>query len=88
MTVFMVERDLKGIAMEDLAAAQKAAIAKAEEMRGGGGSDIHYIRTTFAPEDGRCMCLFEAESDSEVKRLNDEAGLPYIRVVPAMDLTP
>lgn len=87
MTVFMVERDLKGIAMEDLAAAQKAAIGKAAQMRDG-GSAIRYIRTTFAPEDGRCMCLFEAGSDSEVRRLNDEAGLPYDRVVPAMDLTP
>ena len=87
MSVFMVERDLKGIAMEDLGAAQKAAIAKAEEMRRS-GSDVRYIRTTFAPEDGRCMCLFEAGSEAEVKRLNDEAGLPYSRVVPAMDLTP
>lgn len=87
MSVFMVERDLKGIAMEDLAAAQKAAIGKAEEMRQA-GSDIRYIRTTFAPEDGRCMCLFEAGSDSEVKQLNHDAGLPYSRVVPAMDLTP
>ena len=87
MSVFMVERDLKGIAMGDLAAAQQAAIGKAEEMRRG-GSDIRYIRTTFAPEDGRCMCLFEAASDADVKRLNDEAGLPYSRVVPAMDLTP
>lgn len=87
MSVFMVERDLKGIAMEDLAAAQKAAIGKAEKMRQG-GTDIRYIRTTFAPEDGRCMCLFEAKSDSDVRRLNDEAGLPYSRVVPAMDLTP
>lgn len=87
MSVFMVERDLKGIAMADLAAAQKAAIGKAEEMRNG-GSDIRYIRSTFAPEDGRCLCLFEAESDSVVKRLNDEAGLPYSRVSPAMDLTP
>jgi hypothetical protein len=32
--------------------------------------------------------LFEAESEQDVKRLNDEAGLPYDRVVPAMDLTP
>lgn len=87
MSVFMVERDLKGIPMEDLAAAQKAAIGKAGEMRES-GSDIRYIRTTFAPEDGRCMCLFEAGSDAEVKRLNDEAGLPYKRVVPALDLTP
>ena len=87
MSVFMVERDLKGIAMEDLAGAQKAAIGKAGEMRQG-GTDIRYIRTTFAPEDGRCMCLFEARSDSDVRRLNDEAGLPYSRIVPAMDLTP
>ena len=87
MPVFMVERDLKGIAMQDLTAAQKAAIGKADEMRQG-GRDVRYIRTTFAPEDGRCMCLFEASSVADVKRLNDEAGLPYSRVVPAMDLTP
>lgn len=87
MSVFMVERSLKGIAMDDLAAAQKAAIGKAEEMSQR-GSEIRYIRTTFAPEDGRCMCLFDARSGEEVQRLNDEAGLPYNRVVPALDLTP
>ena len=49
---------------------------------------MRYIRSTFAPDDGRCMCLFEADKSEDVKRLNDEAGLPYNRVVPAMDLTP
>ena len=83
----MVERDLKGISMEDLGAAQKAAISKAHEMTVA-GTDIKYIRSTFAPGDGRCMCLFDAASDTEVKRLNDDAGLPYSRVVPALDLTP
>ena len=87
MTVYMVERDLKGIAVEDLAGAQKAAIAKAAEMRDG-GTDIRYIRSTFAPGDGRCMCLFEAGSEADVKRLNDDAGLPYTQVVEALDLTP
>ncbi len=87
MSVFMVERELKGIAMDDLAAAQKAAIGKAEEMRRD-GTDIRYLRTTYAPQDGRCMCLFEAPSSADVKQLNDEAGLPYSRVVPALDLTP
>ena len=87
MSVFMVERDLKGISMEDLGGAQKAAIAKAQEMTAT-GTDIRYIRSTFAPEDGRCMCLFDADSDADVKRLNDEAGLPYSRVVAALDLTP
>ena len=87
MTVYMVERSLKNISMEDLGGAQKAAIGKAAEMTAG-GSDIKYIRTTFAPDDGRCMCLFEANSDTEVKRLNDEAGIPYDSVVEALDLTP
>ena len=87
MTVYMVERNLKGISMEDLAGAQKAAIAQAQSMTGE-GTEISYIRSTFAPEDGRCMCLFEAASDADVKKLNDDAGLPYERVVNALDLTP
>lgn len=87
MTVYMVERSLKGISMEDLGGAQKAAIAKAAEMTAA-GTDVKYIRSTFAPEDGRCMCLFEADSDTDVKRLNDEAGIPYDTVVEALDLTP
>ena len=87
MSVFMVERSLGGISMDDLGGAQQAAIDKGEQMTAS-GTPVRYIRTTFAPEDGRCMCLFEAQSSEDVKRLNDEAGLPYDRVVPAMDLTP
>ncbi len=87
MSVYMVERSLGGISMDALGGAQKAAIGKAEEMTAA-GTPVHYIRSTFAPEDGRCMCLFEAGSEADVKRLNDEAGIPYDRVVPALDLTP
>ena len=87
MSVFMVERDLAGISMEDLAAAQKAAIDTAEQMTNS-GEKVSYIRSTFAPEDGRCMCLFESESEEQVRNLNDKAGLPYNRVVQAFDLTP
>jgi hypothetical protein len=87
MSVFMVERSLAGISMDDLGGAQKAAIDKGEQMTAT-GTPVRYIRTTFTPEDGRCLCLFEAQSGEDVKRLNDEAGLPYDRVVPAMDLTP
>ena len=87
MSVFMVERDLKGISMEALGGAQQAAIAEAAKMRGE-GSKIGYIRSTFAPEDGRCMCLFDGESAEQVQSLNDRAGLPYNRVVAALDLTP
>ena len=87
MSVFMVERNLSGISMDDLGNAQSAAIAKSQEMTAD-GTPVRYIRSTFAPEDGRCMCLFEASKSDDVKQLNDEAGLPYDRIVPAMDLTP
>ena len=87
MSVYMVERDLAGISMDDLAAAQKAAIDTAQRMTSS-GDKISYIRSTFAPEDGRCMCLFEGDSEDQVRNLNDKAGLPYNRVVQALDLTP
>ncbi|MCP1336272.1 DUF4242 domain-containing protein [Futiania mangrovi] len=87
MTVYMVERNLKGISMDDLAGAQQAAIATANRMSEDGAA-IRYIRSTFAPDDGRCMCLFDGESAEQVQRLNDTAGLPYERIVAALDLTP
>jgi hypothetical protein len=34
------------------------------------------------------MCLFEAGTEGAVKKLNDDAGLPYSRIVEALDLTP
>lgn len=87
MTVYMVERNIKGISMTDLAGAQKVAIKTAQDMTAK-GSKISYIRSTFAPDDGRCMCLFDGTSKEQVQELNDTAGLPYHRVVEALDLTP
>jgi hypothetical protein len=34
------------------------------------------------------MCLFEAASPDLVKQLNDDAKIPYSRIVEASDLTP
>jgi hypothetical protein len=87
MKVFMVERSLKGISMNDLGAAQKAAIGTANEMSKS-GTAVKYIRSTFVPDSGRCMCLFAADDAASVKSVNDQAKLPYDRIVPALDLTP
>jgi len=87
MTVYMVERDLRGITMPALAAAQQAAIAQGKQMSAA-GTPIRYIRSTFAPDDGRCFCLFEGGSEADVRKLNDDAMIPYSRVVIALDLTP
>jgi hypothetical protein len=83
----MVERDLKGITMDQLATAQKAAIETAGKMTAQ-GKPVRYIRSTFVPGESRCMCLFEAPTADRVKELNDAAKIPYSRVVEALDLTP
>lgn len=87
MAVYMVERDLKGITMDQLAAAQKSAIETGKKLTGE-GKNVRYIRSTFVPGEARCMCLFEAPSPAVVKELNDKAQLPYTRIVEALDLTP
>lgn len=87
MSVFMVERDLTGITMEQLAAAQKLAIRTGEELTAE-GKDVRYIRSTFVPGDARCMCLFEAGDAEHVRELNVSAQIPFTNIVEAFDLTP
>ena len=87
MTVYMVDRDLPGISMDDLAAAQQRAIETAAEFRTQ-GKEIHYIRSTFVPGESHCMCLFDSSSADLVAELNDVAQIPYTRITEALDLTP
>ena len=87
MSVYMVDRDLPGIAMEDLAAAQQRAISTAAAFQGQ-GKQVSYIRSVFVPGDSHCMCLFAAANADLVAELNDVAEIPYTRITEALDLTP
>lgn len=87
MTVYMVDRDLKGITMEQLASAQQRAIDTGERFSAE-GKPVRYIRSTFVPGESRCMCLFEAPNPELVKEVNEVAQIPFSRVVEALDLTP
>jgi hypothetical protein len=87
MAVYMVERDLPGITMDQLAGAQKAAIQKGEEFTAN-GKDVRYIRSIFVPGESKCMCLFEAANPELVKELNESAQIPFTRIKEALDLTP
>ena len=49
---------------------------------------MQYIRSTFVPDESKCMCLFEAPNAGPVKELNESAKLPFSRIVEAVDLTP
>ena len=87
MAVYMVERELPGVTMEQLAAAQKAAIETGEKFTSE-GKNVRYIRTTFVPGEAHCMCLFEADNPDLVREVNEEANIPFTRIVEALDLTP
>jgi hypothetical protein len=87
MTVYAVERDLKGVTMEQLAAAQKRAIASSKKFSDT-GRDVRYIRSMYIPGEERSMCLFEAPDASTVEDVNRDAAIPYTRVIEALDLTP
>jgi cell fate regulator YaaT (PSP1 superfamily) len=87
MPVYMADRNLPGITMEALAAAQKAAIQTGRKMTSE-GKPVRYIRSTFVPSESRCMCLFEAPNRENVRELNEAANIPFTRIVEAEDLTP
>jgi len=85
--MYMVERELPGIEMEQLAEAQKRAIRVGKELTAQ-GKQVRYIRSTFVPGDCRCICMFEAPNPELVREANELAEIPFTRIVEAMDLTP
>lgn len=87
MQVFLVERDLSGTSLSDLSGIRTAAIRQAEKMYDA-GDRVRFIRSTYVPGDGRCLCLFEAKNAEVVLQLNRDANLPFERIVPAMDILP
>jgi len=87
MAVYMVERDLPGITLEQSGGAQKAAIETSQEFTSK-GKQVRYIRSTYVPGDSKVMCLFEASGQQLVEEVNQAANIPFTRVVEAMDLTP
>lgn len=87
MPVYMVDRDLPGITMEQLAAAQQAAIATTEQFTAE-GRNVRYLRSVYVPSEAHCMCLFEAPDSETVRSIDETARIPFTRVTEAMDLTP
>lgn len=87
MAVYLVDRELPGITLDQLAAAQRAAIETSERFSAE-GRGVRYIRSIFVPGEARVMCLFEAGSPQLVQAVNEEAQIPFSRVTEALDLTP
>lgn len=85
MTTYAVQRNLPGISMEQLAAAQRAAIEMSRQCSDE-GTPVRYIRSNFYPQDSRCTCLFEASDRDTVEKVNRQASLPFERIDEVLDL--
>jgi hypothetical protein len=87
MAVYMVDRSLPGVTLDQLAAAQRAAIDTSKRFTQE-GKPVRYIRSMYVPEEAHCMCLFEASNPALVREVNEAANIPFTRIVEAADLTP
>ncbi len=76
----MVEHNLRGLTEPQLASVHRA-LAEAVRREALRGRQIRYVQRIFAPEDARCLCLFQAPSPDVVRAVNDIAQFPLARVV-------
>ena len=82
--LFLVERALSGLTLEQVRVAFRAT-ADAVRREVARGARIRYLRSTFAPADGRCLCLFEAPDAELVRRVNDTAQFPFARIAAVIE---
>lgn len=87
MPVYLVERDLPGATLAQLAAIRDAARVACDRVTTE-GTLVRYLRSTFVPGESRCLCLFEALDAQRVREVNEAAQVPYSRIVVALDLDP
>jgi hypothetical protein len=78
MRRFIVERYLPGMDPAEVRAMLERIAALAESMR---ERSVTYRRSVVYARDESVFCEFEAEALEDVRRANEEAGLPVDRVV-------
>ncbi|HEY9427218.1 MAG TPA: DUF4242 domain-containing protein [Gemmatimonadaceae bacterium] len=87
MRLYMAERELPGVTLAQLVEAKRAVEETSRDFTAAGRS-VRYLRSTFVPVDGHCMCLFEADDAATVRAVNETAGVPFTRIVEAEELSP
>jgi len=85
--LFLVEHDLRGLTAWQLASVHRALdeAVRRENLR---GRQIRYVQRIYAPEEKRCLCLFEAAGPDLVRSVNDVAQFPLARVMAVLSSVP
>jgi hypothetical protein len=85
--IYMADRRLPGVTLEQMIAAQEAAIATSRRFTAN-GRPVRFIRSLWVPSEEHVMCLFEAENPQSVRDVNEAAGIRFMRIVEVVDLSP
>jgi hypothetical protein len=79
VTIFIVERRLPELSLDNLIVAHRA-LAESSRRISLGGDSVRYLRSTFTPAGGKCLCMFGALSLDLVRRVNEVAQVPFDRI--------
>ena len=85
--LYLVELDLRGLSSPQLAGVDRA-LGEAVRREAGRGSQIRYLQRIYAPDEQRCLCLFEAACPDQVRSVNDIAQFPLARVLAVLSSVP
>ena len=83
--MFVVERYLPAVTVEELAAEVERDRRAAEQMRSA-GIPVHHLATIHVPSDESCFCLFDAPSAAALEEAQRRAGIGFDRIVEAVEL--
>ena len=83
MKTFLVKRDIGDTSMIDVFGMSAASHRCAADMRNE-GDRIYYLGSTYLPDEGLCLCLFEAKNAEVVADHSRAARLPVQQIVSAV----
>lgn len=82
MPTYLVERYWPGVTAEELLAARERERAVIARMSAEGAS-IRVVSSTLIPADEVLLSIYEAPTATVVRRLNEQAAIPFDRIVEA-----
>ncbi|HJY70821.1 MAG TPA: nickel-binding protein [Streptosporangiaceae bacterium] len=85
--LFLVEHDLRGLSPWQLATVHRA-LDEAVRRENQRGRQIRYVQRIYAPDEQRCLCLFEATGPDLVRNVNDIAQFPLARIMAVLSSVP
>ena len=85
--LFLVDHDLRGLSPWQLDTVHRA-LSEAVRRENRRGRRIRYVQRIYAPDEQRCICLFEAAGPDLVRDVNDLAQFPLVRVMAVLSSVP